>query len=166
MSQPLSSIWKKKVLFILFRKLKNFFSRSSLEQTLFFESIWHLAFIKILLLRYPFNAVAKRYDLELLISQEPKSNQDMKTLKQIRWAISRASTIIPWRSVCLDQALSAQQMLASREIRGILYMGVSKEDDPNKNKALKAHAWLKCGDFFVTGERGHEKFIVLVGLAW
>ena len=57
---------------------------------------------------------------------------------------------------CLELALASRLFLNKRGQASSLYFGVKKE-----GTELKAHAWLKVGDFFVTGEEGHEQFKVL-----
>ena len=56
---------------------------------------------------------------------------------------------MPWKSECLVRALVARRMLLKRSFASTLYMGVRME-----NGELKAHAWLRCGDLYVTGGTG------------
>ena len=55
----------------------------------------------------------------------------------------------PWESKCLVRALTAAYMLKRRGFSGTLYMGVKMNDGK-----MAAHAWLRCGDLFVTGGTG------------
>jgi len=74
----------------------------------------------------------------------------------IKKSVKRAAKYSIWRNKCLEQALTARVMLTKRNIKSKLYFGVNK----NNNK-LKAHAWLKVEDFFVTGEKGYKNFTVV-----
>jgi hypothetical protein len=38
-----------------------------------------------------------------------------------------------------------------------MFLGVNKDEEKN----LTAHAWLKCGEIFITGKRGYQKFTVV-----
>jgi hypothetical protein len=38
--------------------------------------------------------------------------------------------------------------------------------DNDQQTELTAHAWLKCGDVFITGEAGHEQYRVLSAFSW
>jgi len=58
---------------------------------------------------------------------------------------------LPWRFVCLPQAIAAQRMLRRRGVASTLYLGVAP--DREKPDAIAAHAWLRAGDKIVTGER-------------
>ena len=34
------------------------------------------------------------------------------------------------------------------------------------DSGLEAHAWLKCGELFITGESGHERYAVVSTFSW
>lgn len=55
----------------------------------------------------------------------------------------------PWESKCLVRALSAMAMLKRRSFACTLYMGVRMN-----GRKMEAHAWLRCGDLYVTGGTG------------
>jgi len=69
---------------------------------------------------------------------------------QVKWAISTASSYTPWKSNCLPQAITGKQMLQKRGLRSTLYLGLLRV----RNGEVAAHAWLRCGDMYVTGGRG------------
>lgn len=58
---------------------------------------------------------------------------------------------------CLAQAVAAQRLLKRKKITTQLYLGVNKNEN-----ALKAHAWLKHGDYFITGEKGSHHFATVI----
>jgi len=134
------------------------------EKLLALEAVWYFAVIKILLRYSSFNAIAKRYGMQMTQAQRCAQCNDTNTLKTIKWAIERMSLSVPWNSVCLDKALAAQRMLARRKIEGILYLGVAKKDA--QNSELKAHAWVCVNEYFITGGAGHEEFTVVSRFGW
>lgn len=75
------------------------------------------------------------------------SVSEAKTVKTIARLIQRISRRLPWKSLCLDKALTAQRLLAHRGIASTLYLGMIK----NEKKDLTAHAWLRAGPIWVTG---------------
>lgn len=77
--------------------------------------------------------------------------------KKVALAVKRAAGYVFFRSVCYDQAIAGKLMLKLRGTASTLYFGTAKDED---NKLI-AHAWLKCGTFFVTGERGMDRFTVV-----
>ena len=138
--------------------------RSGGEKLLALEAAWYLALIKVQLKTSSFNGLVKRYDMQMTQAERHGQCNDIKTLKTIGWAIERMSLTVPWKSVCLDKALAAQRMLSSRKIDGILYLGVAKKDD--QSTGLKAHAWVRCGEQFITGRAGHEEFTIVSCFTW
>ena len=66
---------------------------------------------------------------------------------EIGWAVTRASRHVPFRAVCLPQAIAARMMLARRGIASVLHFGAAKGCD----KPIDAHAWLDAAGVEVTG---------------
>ena len=58
---------------------------------------------------------------------------------------------------CFEEAIAGKKVLINYDIKATLYLGVAKEGEQN----LKAHAWLKSGEVFVTGERGYSNYTVV-----
>jgi hypothetical protein len=81
---------------------------------------------------------------------------DPHTPRRIARAIERASRVTPWVSNCLPQAITAKQMLQKRGLRSTLYLGLARASAEKVN----AHAWLRCGQFFVTGGNGRGFTVV------
>ncbi len=86
---------------------------------------------------------------------DEKQLEDALKITNIVLSISRNT---PWESKCLVQALSCKKMLQKRGVITTLYLGVCKDYN---DKELAAHAWLKMGDFILTGRSGHKDFKVV-----
>jgi len=69
-------------------------------------------------------------------------------------ALRRGSRYLPLECKCLVQALAARGMLGIRRIPSIAHFGVTKDEAGT----LKAHAWVKVGEIFVTGKGGAEEY--------
>ena len=91
--------------------------------------------------------------------------QDQKRVGDIAWAVRVASRYAPFDSSCLVQVLAARALLREAGIAGRIYIGAGQNED-GSDKGFAAHAWLKCGDRFVTGEAGHERYAVIGVLSW
>jgi hypothetical protein len=89
-------------------------------------------------------------------------------VQRIGWAVRAAARYAPWQSTCLVQVLAAQRMLQKRLLPGVFYIGAATGEAAGTgvNAGLDAHAWLKCGDQFVTGEAGHERYTVVSAFSW
>ena len=91
--------------------------------------------------------------------------RDLKRADTIGWAVRTASRYAPFDSSCLVRVLAARAMLCEAGIAGTIYIGAG-QDEGSAEKDFAAHAWLKCGDAFVTGEAGHERYAVIGVASW
>ena len=74
--------------------------------------------------------------------------------QDIGWAVTRAARYVPFKAVCLPQAMAAQAMLNRRGIKSVMHFGAAKGTD----KPLDAHAWLDAAGVEVTGYPVAENF--------
>jgi len=77
--------------------------------------------------------------------------------RRVAWAVQTLAHHLPWDSRCLAQAVAGKWMLQRRALPSTLYLGV----DHGQEQWLEAHAWLRCGGEFVTGEPDYERFKVI-----
>ena len=77
----------------------------------------------------------------------PLSPDVAQAISDIRWSIRSVAPCMPFRALCLQQAIAARTMLRCRGIDSTLHLGVG---DPTGAK-LEAHAWLDVGGREVTG---------------
>lgn len=77
-------------------------------------------------------------------------------IMEVRWAVAAVCLRTPWESRCLVRALTAKKMLNRRGLPCTLYMGVKEE----QKAGMAAHAWLRCGNIFVTGGNGAGAYAV------
>lgn len=143
------------------KSLYNLFKRPKEDMVLVIEALCYLLFIKLLLTLHNFNYLAKKYSLHVTQKDESKADNPVMA-KKVGWAVERVSLLLPWEGLCLVKALSAQRMLVKRSLQGTIYMGVKNSDA----QQLKAHAWLKYNELFLTGRAGHEEFTVVSKLVW
>lgn len=83
------------------------------------------------------------------------SNECYKEAVMISHAVNRLCKHTPWESRCLVRAMTAQHLLKRKHIPSTLYLGVGKDEE-----SLIAHAWLRCGEFYVTGGTGDKYAVV------
>lgn len=77
----------------------------------------------------------------------PSSPQVIKTAQEVGWAVTRAARYLPFRAVCLPQAMAARMMLARRGVASALHFGAATGGDGT----ILAHAWLDAAGVEVTG---------------
>ena len=111
------------------------------------ESVVLSAWYSFRIQKRPFSELAAEMGGE---SQETSREQLSSSVPlAVGTVVDRVCRHMPWESECLVRALVARRMLLKRSFASTLYMGVRME-----NGKLKAHAWLRCGDLYVTGGTG------------
>lgn len=141
----------------MINKINKFFIITPSERKIFLEAIFFLSTSCLLIKIIPF-----RYLSTLLNFNEANKiseNQvcDMAAIEQVSKSIQRAVNNLPWKSVCLPQAITAKLMLRRRKTSSILYLGLEKKEEGR----LGAHAWLRAGNSVVTGGVGKDNFTVV-----
>jgi len=137
--------------------------RSVKEYTLFVEAWIFLAVSRSLILFRPFRTLTPL--LGKPINQEQAEQAialpvaDMDLLLLIQQAILRAGRRSPWRTMCFETALAAKMMLSIRNIKSVVFFGVKKQT--NKEDTMKAHAWLICSQFTITGGANNSGYIIV-----
>ena len=58
---------------------------------------------------------------------------------------------MPFRSVCLQQAMAGHAMLKRRGVHSAMHFGAGKGKGGIGDKPIDAHAWLDAGGIKVTG---------------
>lgn len=82
------------------------------------------------------------------------SIEQAATATDIGWAVTRAARYVPFRAVCLPQAMAARLMLKRRGIASVLHFGGGK----GQRTPYEAHAWLDAAGVEVTGYPVAEGF--------
>jgi len=145
------------------RKVDSFMALCFQEKILFLEAFFLLGWMRAAILLLPFRYLTRK-------CEHKKEHRECNILREehkrvaaeVGRAIARASGHTPWESACLAQALTACRMLRRRGISGVFYLGVKRD----AAAGMKAHAWSRSGDVFVTGEEGYREFTVVSAFCW
>ena len=73
----------------------------------------------------------------------------------VGWAVSVAARVVPWRSVCLPQAIAAQRMLRRRGIPGRAVVGARRSAS---EKPIDLHVWVLVDGRPIVGGSGHGSY--------
>ena len=124
------------------------------RQLLVAEASASMAIARISLAIYPFRTLAKGFgafvppgDPRVLASTENAAEGHARTAKDVGWAVRTAAPWMPFKSVCLQQAMAAHAMLKRRGIASVMHFGAGKSPE----KPIDAHAWLDAAGVKVTG---------------
>ena len=88
------------------------------------------------------------------VSIEPYSGNGRERILAVSRAIKIVCPRLHFKNECLVEAFVAKRLLLHEKMT--VYMGVAK----TKEGAMRAHAWTRCGDIYVTGAEGREQFTV------
>jgi hypothetical protein len=134
------------------------------EYKLFIEAWIYLAISRLLIVLRPFRKLlpymGKPIKEEEATKEANQNEAPAYLLQLIQVSISRAGKRSPWRTLCYEQALTARMMLRKRKYKSVIYFGLQKNPESEK-KNLRAHAWLVCSGFNVTGEKYNENYSVV-----
>ena len=137
---------------------------SGRDRVLFFEAVILTGFARMAVLILPFRWIApwigRQVSTDTAEPVEDESHTEL--LKRVRWAVEAASRRVPWKSLCLVQAMTARSLLRRRGLSGVVYFGLAKDD----KKDLLAHAWLRSGGLIITGYGGLDKYTPVSAFAF
>jgi hypothetical protein len=137
------------------------------DKRLLLQALWWLGWMRFGLLVRSFKSLVADTQLQAAVDALPAPGEaSWETVQAIGWAVQTAAGVTPWESACLVQVLAAKRMLQRLGIGGALFLGAVKGSGESARPSLRAHAWLKCGEDFVTGEEGHERFGVVSVFSW
>ena len=125
------------------------------------EAVVFLLGARLALIFVPFPRLARRLGT-FVPPADPRAAQattgrcadQAQLAEDIGWAVTRAARYVPFKAVCLPQAMAAQVMLKRRGVQSVMHFGAAKGTD----KPLDAHAWLDAAGVEVTGYPVAENF--------
>ena len=125
--------------------------------------IFENKFKKLTLLSYWYSAIywfevkfikpsklKKNWGIEGKESAETEEKANYLVAAHVAQTVGRICSKTKWESKCLVRALTAQKLLADKGIDSTLYLGCMEDE----NKKMVAHAWIRCGEAYVTGGNG------------
>ena len=135
------------------RKIVRFARFAPGRRALLIEAALWLAVARLALLFLPFQWIAGHLG-ELVSHTDAASTtvsgtspDDPRSAREVSWAVGCAAQNLPFKAVCLPQAIAAKAMLKRRHTSCVLHFGIAK----GVVKPLDAHAWLDAAGVEVTG---------------
>jgi hypothetical protein len=135
-------------------RLHRFVRLDRQRRALLAEAAACLLLTRVALLVVPFPHLARRLgtfmapgDVRVAHVRSTAAQDHADVASAVAWAVSRAARHVPFRAICLPQAVAARIMLSRRGIDSVLCLGVAK----GRDKPLDAHAWLDAAGIEVTG---------------
>jgi Transglutaminase-like superfamily len=124
------------------------------RRVLLIEAVAYLLAARLALIFIPFPWLARRIgtfvpptDPRAAAAQGAIAPDQIHLAADIGWAVTRAARYLPFKAVCLPQAMAARVMLKRRNVASVMHFGAAKGAD----KPLDTHAWLDAAGVEVTG---------------
>lgn len=122
-----------------------------------FEALFYLAISKFWVLFRSSNIYVAKLGVAQCETLKSDTRAHYSQLMAIRLALRVVSAHVPWRSVCLDQAIAAQRMLSRRGLQSTFYFGVARGEDAS----ILAHAWVRSGQQWIVGYQSAMKYHIV-----
>lgn len=111
------------------------------------------AYYRFHILHTPMEKLKKKMGiLDEETPNEPLGDEYVEMLRTISMKVNGICERTKWESKCLVRALTAKKLLKHYQIPTTLYLGVRKDEEGN----MLAHAWLRAGNYIVTGSNRGE----------
>jgi len=104
----------------------------------------HIYFILAIIL--PFKRMAKKMGKQCFEADNTLETEMIRYCVFLKKVLIGINKYWPYKFRCLIQALVISAILREKRIPHTTYLGVKKE-----TRKMKAHAWLKCGNLFISG---------------
>jgi len=138
----------------LVRKIIAFTCTKRSDRLMLMEAFVLTGIYRTMIFLLPFSKYKRHIGIHNMETPFQIGTKEYAVVKKVSWAVETVSRYTPWKSKCFVQALAAQRMLKRRDIDSTMYLGVSRNGDDG----MKAHAWLRCGNVYVTGGNGSREF--------
>ncbi|MEM0991092.1 MAG: lasso peptide biosynthesis B2 protein [Pseudomonadota bacterium] len=137
------------------------FWRASLRRKLLaFEALWELTRARLDTMR-----PAAHYTRALGAqgTEAPEASRAQRaTGYEVGHVVGRVADVVPFRAVCLQQAIAVSRMLRRRQVPATVYLGLSLSADDGKVAGKRdAHAWVKTGHHVIAGRTDVNRFAVV-----
>lgn len=137
--------------------LKRFidFMRYNGEKWMTITVYFYTAYYRLCIRFVPMPKIEKNMGIRGEESEETETEENVRLAKLVRFHVNRVTEHLPLKRKCWVRALTARKILMKHGVNSTLYMGVGKENDQ-----MIAHAWLRCGQIYVTGGNGQGYAVV------
>lgn len=136
------------------------------RKAILIEAAVAIAFARGLTL-LPIHVYTRAFGRERRKSPLALPSQQVGTARRVGSAVQRAATVVPFKAVCIEQALAASLMLRLRGVASTAYLGVHR--DPTQRqvdpRGFNAHAWLRVGEKIVVGGPDVAEYVPLAMFA-
>ena len=118
------------------RLFRRFTQVDNRRRILVVEAVAWLLLARLALIFIPFPRLARRLgafvapnDARALQAKTKGSQEQIELAEEIGWAVTRSARYVPFKAVCLPQAMAARIMLKRRGVTSVLHFGAGRGQD-------------------------------------
>lgn len=125
------------------------FIRYNGEKKMTISVYWYVLLYRLCLLLLPMSCIESMMGVRGEDSSMDTELQNVRLIRLVSFHVNRVTQHLPLKRKCFVRALTARKILMKHGVDSTLYMGVALEEGK-----MVAHAWLRCGQMYVTGGDG------------
>jgi hypothetical protein len=125
------------------------FMRYNHEKKMTVKVYLYTAYYRLCLLIFPMTHMEKIMGIRGEESDVTERKDNLRLARLVGFHVNRVTAHLPLKRKCWVRALTARKILMGHGVNSTLYMGLGKDEG-----RLVAHAWLRCGQMYVTGGDG------------
>jgi hypothetical protein len=152
------------------RWISAFVRAPAVRKVLALEAAWELLRARILTLR---PATAYSPALGTLVETEPPAGPPAGPVsgraeaEEIGHVVEVVGRCLPFRALCLQQAIAVRRMLNRRGIPAVVYLGIARDrvDRAQADLGQAAHAWVVVGSRVVSGDGVLDRYAIVARFA-
>lgn len=91
----------------------------------------------------------------------PAAPEQEQAAAEIGAVVERAARWMPFRALCLQQAIATRRMLDRRGLPAVVYLGLARDPAARSAGDEPAHAWVRTGGKVVMGDTDLDRFAVV-----
>jgi hypothetical protein len=134
-------------------KLARFARLGPRRLALLVEAVTALVIARLIVATRPPARVARRFGQPLADGVETQGAahraRDAECAADIGWAIRCAAANVPFRALCVEQALAARTLLDRRAIEAIVHYGIAPP--AGDSDGMRAHVWVSAAGEEISG---------------
>ena len=138
------------------RRVRSFIAYPVDLKWMYVEAYFYLAWARILKL-IPFVKTAPYLGEHMRETSFTCTIEHELLQRKVSKAVHAMSRVTWWESQCLVKAVAAMKMLKRRGVESTLYLGSGRDE----SGAMIAHAWLRSGSYYVTGNERLDRYAVV-----
>ena len=119
------------------------------EKGLTIKAYIYSFYYRFLVMKVPMKKLQKKFGIRGEESTYDFPEGMGRYVRLCAFHVNRITEHLPWDAKCFVRALTLRKLLNENNISSTIYLGVMEEEGK-----LKAHAWLRCGNYYLTGGNG------------